>query len=466
MENFHSMLSNCALDDLGYSGRWYTWERGRSEGTNIRERLDRGVANSSWWDLFPDFRFASNRRRTKRISTQTNEAGVILESDDEIQNIARDYFCELFESKGVSDPASILMGVTSCINEDTNRDLMQEYSYEEISAVVRSMSPLKASGEDGLGAVFYQRFWKILGPDIAYYCAEVLQGWQHLSSRKGIHWCTWKALCVPKEYGGMGFRDLGKFNIALLASQGWRLLTNPGSLMMRTLHAKYYPNATFDKALLGWCPTTFVPVVSSIVNSFEFVDWIDWLFQRTAGLVTTKLWAIWNARNKMLYENSIQRVEDVVTFIRSYVGEIDTISHRLRHPLVYPNSSWRPPAEPNAKINVNASYNSSNATSSLSVIQGLGFALDPGLNKIELEGDSRAVIQKINSHSEDFSVIRPFTSDARAMASHFQFCTFNFAPRNCNLAVHALCREGMRIKEDRYWIEDAPGDVSLVVNDD
>ncbi|KAE8718166.1 hypothetical protein F3Y22_tig00110017pilonHSYRG00099 [Hibiscus syriacus] len=89
-----------------------------------------------------------------------------------------------------------------------------------------------------------------------------------------------------------------------------------------------------------------------------------------------------------------------------------------------------------------------------------------GLNKIELEGDSRAVIQKINSPSEDFSVIRPFTSDARAMASHFQFCTFNFVPRNCNLAAHALCREGMRIKEDRYWIKDAPGDVSLAAADD
>ncbi|KAE8681745.1 hypothetical protein F3Y22_tig00111309pilonHSYRG00079 [Hibiscus syriacus] len=141
------------------------------------------------------------------------------------------------------------------------------------------------------------------------------------------------------------------------------------------------------------------------------------------------------------------------------------MSHRLLHLLVYSNSSWRPPAEPNAKINVDVSYNSSNATScsgfialdsaglilgsgfrhnenvhssfaaeALAVIQGLGFALDLGLNKIELKGDSRAVIQKINSPSTDFSVIRPFTSDARAMASRFQFCTFNFAPRNCNLA--------------------------------
>ncbi|KAA3485169.1 reverse transcriptase [Gossypium australe] len=39
--------------DIGYSGVWYTWERGNIPETNIRERLDRGLANEKWLNLFP-----------------------------------------------------------------------------------------------------------------------------------------------------------------------------------------------------------------------------------------------------------------------------------------------------------------------------------------------------------------------------------------------------------------------------
>ncbi|KAA3479819.1 reverse transcriptase [Gossypium australe] len=41
------------MNNLGFFGQWYTWERGWLVGNNIRERLDRGVANPEWWDLFP-----------------------------------------------------------------------------------------------------------------------------------------------------------------------------------------------------------------------------------------------------------------------------------------------------------------------------------------------------------------------------------------------------------------------------
>ncbi|KAL4386596.1 hypothetical protein GQ457_09G025710 [Hibiscus cannabinus] len=56
MEGFRNVLADCALDDLGYTGQWFTWEKGRFASTNIRERLDRGVANEAWQSLFPHFK--------------------------------------------------------------------------------------------------------------------------------------------------------------------------------------------------------------------------------------------------------------------------------------------------------------------------------------------------------------------------------------------------------------------------
>ncbi|GMI66859.1 hypothetical protein HRI_000355200 [Hibiscus trionum] len=38
------------------------------------------------------------------------------------------------------------------------------------------MGPLRASGEDGLGAVFYQRFWHIIGSDVADFCISMILG--------------------------------------------------------------------------------------------------------------------------------------------------------------------------------------------------------------------------------------------------------------------------------------------------
>ncbi|KAL4340704.1 hypothetical protein GQ457_08G031900 [Hibiscus cannabinus] len=50
------------------------------------------------------------------------------------------------------------------------------------------------------------------------------------------------AATLPKAAGGMGFKDLHLFNIALLGKQLWHLLSEPGSLLYRTFRAKYFPD--------------------------------------------------------------------------------------------------------------------------------------------------------------------------------------------------------------------------------
>ncbi|XP_039045798.1 uncharacterized mitochondrial protein AtMg00310-like [Hibiscus syriacus] len=80
--------------------------------------------------------------------------------------------------------------------------------------------------------------------------------WQKSETKRGIHWCTWEALCQHKEDGGLRFRDMAKFNVALLAKQsrGW-LLTNSTSLVGRVLRAKYYSSGDFLSSALGSSPS-------------------------------------------------------------------------------------------------------------------------------------------------------------------------------------------------------------------
>jgi hypothetical protein len=51
-------------------------------------------------------------------------------------------------------------------------------------------------------------------------------------------------MCIPKRKGGMGFRDLHTFNMAMLAKQSWRLISKPDSICAKVLKAKYYPNCS------------------------------------------------------------------------------------------------------------------------------------------------------------------------------------------------------------------------------
>lgn len=44
--------------------------------------------------------------------------------------------------------------------------------------------------------------------------------WGDDPNHKHIHWVAWWKMCVPKNKGGMGFRDLHCFNLALLAKIG------------------------------------------------------------------------------------------------------------------------------------------------------------------------------------------------------------------------------------------------------
>ena len=66
---------------------------------------------------------------------------------------------------------------------------------------------------------------------------------------------SWERLGRAKSKGGMGFKDLYCFNKALLAKQGWRLVTNPESLAAKNLKDKYYPNGDFWLANTGCRPS-------------------------------------------------------------------------------------------------------------------------------------------------------------------------------------------------------------------
>jgi hypothetical protein len=75
------------------------------------------------------------------------------------------------------------------------------------------------------------------------------------ANNRGIHWMSWERLSVHMSHGGMGFKDLTAFNLAMLGKQRWNLQTYTDSLVSRIFKACYFPHGTYLTASLGHNPS-------------------------------------------------------------------------------------------------------------------------------------------------------------------------------------------------------------------
>ena len=64
-----------------------------------------------------------------------------------------------------------------------------------------------------------------------------LWGGEH--DQKKIAWISWEKVCLPKERGGLGIKDVKAFNIALLGKWKWHLLNHHQELWIKVVESKY-----------------------------------------------------------------------------------------------------------------------------------------------------------------------------------------------------------------------------------
>jgi hypothetical protein len=144
--------------------------------------------------------------------------------------------------------------------------------------------------------------------------------WGSNVDQRKIHWINWKKTCKQKNLGGMGFRDLRAFNEALLAKQGWRIITEPHSLMAKTLKAKYFPSCKFLQAKQGYRSS----------YSWQSIQKASWILKRGC------FWLVGNGQNIKIWEDRwINPNEGFAT----WTPKPDNINLDLVQDLIDPNTN-------------------------------------------------------------------------------------------------------------------------------
>lgn len=87
----------------------------------------------------------------------------------------------------------------------------------------------------------------------------------------------------------MSFRSFNAFNVALLAKQGWRIVTNSDSSFARCLKARYFPRGNFLKAKLGYAPSC------TWKSNFLKASWV---------IKKSGLWTVGNDYSIDIWENN------------------------------------------------------------------------------------------------------------------------------------------------------------------
>lgn len=173
------------------------------------------------------------------------------------------------------------------------------------------------------------------------------------------------------------------------------------------------------------------------MRGMSIYGWLTWVFESSSTferrLVCCTIWALWLDYNKNTHEGKEQSGAEVTNFITQYLQEIDKVEEKQTAHKGY-EEKWVPPMDSMVKVNFDAAVNtqlhrstsgliarnfrgevlasvsrlhdaveSPFAAEALACWDALSIGIECGWPSVIVEGDSRSVINKCKSLSQEKS---------------------------------------------------------------
>jgi hypothetical protein len=104
------------------------------------------------------------------------EGGGVVESEEELGPFISNFYKILFMSSAGPVDNKLLEHIPQTVTPEMNEKLTRPFTGQEVKEALDSIGDLKAPGPDGMPAVFYKRFWDIIGDRVTEEVLQVLNG--------------------------------------------------------------------------------------------------------------------------------------------------------------------------------------------------------------------------------------------------------------------------------------------------
>ncbi|KAL4278536.1 hypothetical protein GQ457_03G025960 [Hibiscus cannabinus] len=173
-------------------------------------------------------RHASYRKKKKFVLGLFDEYGRWISDNDVLLRMSSAYFQELFCTSTPSEANYILNLVRPRVTGEHNQNLLAHFQPDEIHAAVFGMPPMKASGMDGYHALFFQKYWHVVGADITRFCLSILEETSDIGQIN-----TTQFVLIPKVLQARNYSrcDFLSSELCVCPSYIWRSLWSARSLI-------------------------------------------------------------------------------------------------------------------------------------------------------------------------------------------------------------------------------------------
>ena len=117
---------------------------------------------------------ASEKRKQNTILGVWDAHGRWCVEKETIARAAMDYFENIYSTAFPTQVEDVVESIPTKVSEDMNESLSRAFTKEEMATSLKQIHPTKAPRPNGMSAIFYQKFWSIVGNSVTNMVLNVL----------------------------------------------------------------------------------------------------------------------------------------------------------------------------------------------------------------------------------------------------------------------------------------------------